>query len=121
MQYKNLADEIERLRSGQMLSLLEMAELTRVSYVTLQRILDGVTKNVQSSTLRNIAKAFNCEIDIDGDKIYFIEKHTIKENQTAYTVRKEEKEFIDALNGLPEKTRARVMRIIEEIVKLRED
>lgn len=120
MAYKNIVDEIERLRNSQMLSVLEMSAKIGLSYAGLRRILDGVTVNVQEGTIRNIAKAFDCEIETEDNNIYFVKKNTVNDNETVYTVKKSEKEFIDALNGLPEKTRAHVMRIIKEIVKLRE-
>lgn len=123
MRYDNLGNELERLRKEHRISLLEMATKANVAYVTLQRIIDGKTKNVQDATLRNIADAFDCEIQEKDNQIFFVKSEhdelKIAEEIASYGNRPDIQELLREIYSLPKAEQDEMWQIVDSIIKLR--
>ena len=96
-----IAKKLRVLIAEKNISKKEVASAVKVDPTTLSNHLKGKYPPTLE-TLTLYANLFGVSID------YFFENDTkINEPVESYTVRKEEKELLDALKDLPEKTRAR--------------
>lgn len=70
--YKNLAEEINKIRVDNRLSVPQMAAQLKMSYQGLRKILNGETRSVQDGTIRAIEEAFKCKMVTKGNMVNFV-------------------------------------------------
>lgn len=77
IEIENWPEVLEEIQENRevFLSWAELADRFGLAETTLRRMAIGETTKTRKSTIRKIAKALNCDFEIDDNKIHFLPKN----------------------------------------------